>query len=75
MWQNILWPIELFLCNDRETSNKTTAVVRQQILNKQQLNYKNGGTLGNNVFYYSVRAKKLYNEDTSSGHAYNLSSD
>jgi hypothetical protein len=33
-----------------------TAVARQQILNKQQLSYNNGGTVRNNVFY-SVLAK------------------
>jgi hypothetical protein len=38
--------------------NRTTAVARQQILNKQQLNYNNRGTAGNGVFY-SVHAKGL----------------
>jgi hypothetical protein len=58
----ILWRIDPFLGDDSET-NKTTAVARQQILNKQHLNYKNRGTVGKSVFY-SVRAKGLYNEDT-----------
>jgi hypothetical protein len=30
----IVWPIDQFLCDDRETNNKTTAVARQQIVNK-----------------------------------------
>jgi hypothetical protein len=44
---------------------KTTGVPRQQVLNKRQLNCNNIGTVGNDVFH-SVRAKGLYNEDTSS---------
>jgi hypothetical protein len=44
--------------------SKATAIGRQQILNKQQLSYNNGGTVGNSVFY-SVCAKGFYNEDTS----------
>jgi hypothetical protein len=59
----VLWRIDMFLGNDRETNNKKTDVARQQILSKQQLNY-NRETVGNNVFY-SVRAKGLYNEDIS----------
>jgi hypothetical protein len=45
-----LWRMDAFLFNDRETNNKTTDVARQQILNKQQLNYNNRGTVGNGVF-------------------------
>jgi hypothetical protein len=45
---------------------KTTAVVREQILNKQQLNYNNRGTVGKCILY-SVLAKGLYNEDRSLG--------
>jgi hypothetical protein len=52
--------------NDRETNNNTSAVARQHVLNKQQLNYNNRGTAGNGVFY-SARAKVLYNEGTSLG--------
>jgi hypothetical protein len=55
--------IDPVLGNDHET-NKTTAIARQQTLNKQQLNYNNIGTVGNGVFY-SVRVKGLYNKDTS----------
>jgi hypothetical protein len=44
--------------------NTTTAIARQQILNNQQVNYTNRGTVGNCVFY-SVRAKGLYNEHIS----------
>jgi hypothetical protein len=33
--EKIMWPIDSFLGNDRETNNKTTAVARKQILNKQ----------------------------------------
>jgi hypothetical protein len=62
--QITLWRIDPFLGNNRETNNKTTAVARQQILKKQQLNYNDRGTVGNGVFY-SVHAKRLYNEDTS----------
>jgi hypothetical protein len=51
-----MWCIDPFLGKDRETNKKTTAVARQQILNKQQLNYNNGGTVEKRVFY-SVRAK------------------
>jgi hypothetical protein len=58
-----LWHEDPFLGNDRETNNKTTAVARQQILNKQQMNY-NRGTAGNGIFS-SVHAKGLHNEDTS----------
>jgi hypothetical protein len=46
----ILWHIDSFLGSDRET-NKATAVARQEILNKQQLSYNSGGTVGNGVFY------------------------
>jgi hypothetical protein len=46
----ILWRIDPFLGNDRETNSKTTAVARQQILTKQQLNYNTRGTAGNGVF-------------------------
>jgi hypothetical protein len=53
----------IFLGRDRET-NRETAVARQQILNKQQLSYNNGGTVGNGVFC-SVHGKGLYNKDTS----------
>jgi hypothetical protein len=42
--------IDPFLGNDRETKNKTTAVARQQILNKQQFNYINKRTVGSGVF-------------------------
>jgi hypothetical protein len=59
-----LWLIDPFLSNDHETNNKKTAIVRQQILNKQQLNYNDKGTVGNGVFYLFL-AKGLYNEDTS----------
>jgi hypothetical protein len=58
----ILRCIDPVLGNDHDT-NKTTAIARQQILNKQQLNYSNRGTVGNGVFY-SVRIKGLYNEDS-----------
>jgi hypothetical protein len=37
----ILWNIDPFLGNDRETNHKTTAVARQQVLNKQQLKLNN----------------------------------
>jgi hypothetical protein len=46
--------------NDRKTNNNTAAVARQQVLNKQQLNYNNRGSVTNGVFY-SARAKGLYN--------------
>jgi hypothetical protein len=59
----MLWRIHTFLGNDRETNNKKTAVPRQQILNKQHVNYKNRGTVGNGVFY-AVGAKVLHNDDT-----------
>jgi hypothetical protein len=59
----ILWHIDLFIGNDCAT-NKTTAIARQLILNKQQLNYNNTGPIGNGVFYL-VCAKGLYNEGTS----------
>jgi hypothetical protein len=61
-----MWHIDPFLGNNHETNNKTTAVARQQILNKQQLNCSIRGTVGNSVFY-SVHAKGLYNKDTSLG--------
>jgi hypothetical protein len=48
--QNMLWGTDPFLGNDYETNKKTTAATRQQILNKQQLNYNNGGTVENSVF-------------------------
>jgi hypothetical protein len=51
-----MWRIDPSLGNDRERNNNTTAVVRQQIFNKQQLNYNKRGTFGNGVFC-SVRAK------------------
>jgi hypothetical protein len=54
----VLWHIDPFLGNDRETISRTTAIARQQILNKQQLNYTNRGTVGNSVFYL-VHAKGL----------------
>jgi hypothetical protein len=54
-----MWCIDPFLGNSRETG-----VTRQQILSKQQLNCNKRGTIGNDVFY-AVRAKGLYNEDTS----------
>jgi hypothetical protein len=60
-----MWHIDPFLGNNLET-NKTAVVAMQQILNKQQLNYSNRGTVGNGVFYL-VHAKGLYNEDTSLG--------
>jgi hypothetical protein len=47
---NILWHTDLFLGNNHKTNKKTTAIARQEILNKQQLNYSNRGTVGNNVF-------------------------
>jgi hypothetical protein len=53
----------MFLGNESET-NKTSAVARQRILNKQHLYYNRGGTVGNGVSYL-VRAKGFYNEDTS----------
>jgi hypothetical protein len=40
----------MFLGNDREINKKTTAAARQQILNKQQLNYNSKGTVGSGVF-------------------------
>jgi hypothetical protein len=43
---------------------KATAFAKQKILNKKQLSCNNGGTVGNGVFY-SVRAKGLYNDETS----------
>jgi hypothetical protein len=46
----ILWRIDPFLGNDRGKNNNTTAVARLQILNKQQLNYNNRGTVGSGVF-------------------------
>jgi hypothetical protein len=46
-----MWHIDPFLGNSRKTNNKTTAIARQQILNKQQLNYSNRGTVGNSVLY------------------------
>jgi hypothetical protein len=61
-----MWRIDPFLGNDRETNNKTTAVARQHILNKQQFNYNNRGTVGNGVFY-SISTMGLYKEDTSLG--------
>jgi hypothetical protein len=36
-----VWGIDPLLGNDRETNNETTPAAGQQILNKQQLNYKN----------------------------------
>jgi hypothetical protein len=42
------------LVNDRETNNETTLAAGQQILNKQQLNYKNEDGV-----FYAVRAKSL----------------
>jgi hypothetical protein len=62
--EKVLWPIDPFLGNDCETGNSITAVPRQQILNNQELSYNNGGSAENGVFY-SVRAKELYNEDTT----------
>jgi hypothetical protein len=59
-----MWCIDPFLGNDRETNNKTTAVTGQRILNKQQLNNNNNGTIGNVVFY-AVCTKGVYNDDTS----------
>lgn len=53
--------IDLFLGNDCDTNNKTTAVARQLILNKQQFNYNNRGTVGKGVFY-SISALGLYKE-------------
>jgi hypothetical protein len=53
-----LWHIDPFLGNDHETNNKTRAVAKQQIFNKQQLNYNNRGIVENGVFYL-VRAKGL----------------
>jgi hypothetical protein len=60
----ILRCIDPVLGNDNKTNNRTTAVARQHILNKQQLNYRNRETVGNGVFY-SVCAKGLYNKNTS----------
>jgi hypothetical protein len=37
--ENIVPCRDLLLDNDRETNNDTTLTARQQILNKQQLNY------------------------------------
>jgi hypothetical protein len=37
----VLWRIDLLLGNDHETTNQITAIARQQILSKQQLNYNN----------------------------------
>jgi hypothetical protein len=56
----LLWGIEPVLGNDRETNYKKA----DQIHNKQQLNYNNIGTVGNDIFYM-FRAERLYNEDTS----------
>jgi hypothetical protein len=53
-----MWHIDLFLGNASDTNNKTAAVARQHNLNKQQLNYNNGGTVGNGVFY-SVCSKGI----------------
>jgi hypothetical protein len=64
--EGALWRIHPFLGNYCETGNKITTIASQQILNKQQLNYNNRGTAVNGVFY-SVRAKGLYNENTSLG--------
>jgi transcription initiation factor TFIIIB Brf1 subunit/transcription initiation factor TFIIB len=37
-----MWYVDLLLGNDSETKNETTSVARQQILDKQQLNYNRG---------------------------------
>jgi hypothetical protein len=37
--------IDQFLGNNRKTKNETTAIARQQILNKQQLNCNSRGTV------------------------------
>jgi hypothetical protein len=37
----MLWRIDSLLGKDLETNNETTAVAKQQIFNKQQLNYNN----------------------------------
>jgi hypothetical protein len=52
----LFWCTGPFLGNDRET-NKTIAVARQQILKKQQLNYKNKDTVGKVVFCSSRRGR------------------
>jgi hypothetical protein len=52
----------MFLSNDNET-NKTTAVARQQIFNKQQLNYNNRVTAGNSVPQGTSMSKWLQTED------------
>jgi hypothetical protein len=41
---------DTFLGNNCEINKKTTATARQQILNKQQLNYNSRGTVGSGVF-------------------------
>jgi hypothetical protein len=46
----ILWHIDPFLGSKSKTK-RATAVPRQQILNKQQLSYNNGGAAENSVFY------------------------
>jgi hypothetical protein len=46
----ILWRTDPFLGNDRETNNETTAVAKQEFINKQQLKYDNRGSVGNGVF-------------------------
>jgi hypothetical protein len=51
------------LCNNRETNNRARVVARQHNLNRKHLNYDKGA-VGNGVFY-AVRAKGLYNGDTS----------
>jgi hypothetical protein len=66
-----MWRIDPFLGNDRETNNEKTAVARQQIHNKQQLNYNNTGTAGKCVFYL-ISAKGLYNEAISVGAQWSL---
>jgi hypothetical protein len=58
----VLWHTDPFLGNNHGT-NKARAIAGQQILDKQQLSYSNGGTVGNGVLYL-VHAKRLYNENT-----------
>jgi hypothetical protein len=53
----MLWRIDPFLGNERETK-KRTALAGHQILNKQQLRYNNRGTAENGLSY-SARAKGL----------------
>jgi hypothetical protein len=56
---SVLLHINPLISNDHETNNNTTAIAREQILNKQQFNYNKKLTVRNGVFY-AVCAKELY---------------